>query len=191
MRTTFYSFTELKRMGFKSIGRNCLISRKSSIYTPELISIGDNVRIDDFCILSGNIKLGSYIHVSAFTSFYARYHVEVENFVTISSRVNIYTQNDDYSGDFMTNPMVPEEFTHITGGPVFFLKHSIVGSGCIILPGVTFNEGSCLGAMSLAKSDLNAWSIYAGIPCKYIKPRRRNVIELENILISKINLDTK
>ncbi len=31
-----------------------------------MISIGDNVRIDDFCILSGKIELGSNIHISAY-----------------------------------------------------------------------------------------------------------------------------
>ena len=52
---SFYTENELKQIGFKRIGENVLISRKASIYQPELIEIGNNVRIDDFCILSGNI----------------------------------------------------------------------------------------------------------------------------------------
>lgn len=55
MKTSFYTHDELAEIGFKSCGKNVLISRKASIYSPAKIEIGDNVRIDDFCILSGVI----------------------------------------------------------------------------------------------------------------------------------------
>ncbi len=48
----FYTRKELERIGFKSIGENVLISDKTSIYSPQNISIGNNVRIDDYCVLS-------------------------------------------------------------------------------------------------------------------------------------------
>lgn len=48
----FYTREELERIGFKSIGENVLISDKTSIYSPQNISIGNNVRIDDYCVLS-------------------------------------------------------------------------------------------------------------------------------------------
>lgn len=70
MGNSFYSISELKLLGLKRLGQNVYISRKSSIYSPENISIGDNVRIDDFCILSGNITLGNYIHIAAYTALY-------------------------------------------------------------------------------------------------------------------------
>ena len=50
--TSFYSPEELKLIPFQSIGENVLISRKASIYSPGSITIGSNVRVDDFCILS-------------------------------------------------------------------------------------------------------------------------------------------
>ena len=56
MTTSFYSREELLDLGLKSVGENVRISRKVSIYGAEQISIGDNVRIDDFCILSGIIQ---------------------------------------------------------------------------------------------------------------------------------------
>lgn len=46
--TSFLSENELKAIGFKCYGSNVLISRKASIYGAANISIGDNVRIDDF-----------------------------------------------------------------------------------------------------------------------------------------------
>ena len=184
---SFYSDDELREIGFKRLGRNVRISRKSSVYSPETISIGDNVRVDDFCILSGNIVIGSYIHISAYTALYGRYGITLEDYVTISGRVLIYSQNDDYSGQYMTNPMVPPEYTNVTGGPVFIRKHAIIASGSVILPSVTMGEGSCLGAMSMLKEDAEAWYVYAGVPAKKRKERMRDILKYEKELLLNIN----
>ena len=48
----FYSKEQLEKIGFKFLGENVLISDKTSIYSPENISIGNDVRVDDFSILS-------------------------------------------------------------------------------------------------------------------------------------------
>lgn len=179
MKTSFYTYDELTAIGFKKVGKDARISRKASIYAAQNISIGDSVRIDDFCILSGSIDIGSYVHISAYTALYGRFGITIEDFVTISGRVFVYSQNDDYTGEFMTNPMVPEEFTNISGAPVTFKKHSIVAAGSIILPGVTMHTGSCLGAMSLLKHDIPEWTIFAGIPARHISARSRKILELE------------
>ena len=68
---SFYSNEELKQLGLKSFGKNVLISKKCSIYGADKISIGNNVRIDDFCILSGKIVIGNYVHISAYSALYA------------------------------------------------------------------------------------------------------------------------
>ena len=60
---TFYSENELQKLGIKSYGKNVLIGRNAILYSPESLEIGHDVRIDDFCILSGKITLGSYIHI--------------------------------------------------------------------------------------------------------------------------------
>lgn len=59
--TSFYTEEELKGLGFRHIGNGVCISRKASIYGAQNISLGDHVRIDDFCILSGRIEIGSYV----------------------------------------------------------------------------------------------------------------------------------
>lgn len=73
----FYSIKELKELGFKDIGDNVLISRKASIYSPENIKLGNHVRIDDFTILSGNIIIGNYVHISAYVALYGRFGIEI------------------------------------------------------------------------------------------------------------------
>ncbi|MGL5935263.1 MAG: acyltransferase [Cetobacterium sp.] len=182
----FYSREELEKIGFKSLGENVLISDKCSIYSPKKISIGNNVRIDDFCILSGDIKIGNYVHIAAYGAYYGAAGIEIQDFSTTSSRVTIYSQSDDYSGETLVNPMILEKYKKIEYGKVIIKKHSIVGSSTIILPGVVLEEGTAIGAMSLVKSKTEEWSINAGIPAKKIKNRKQNLLELEKQFLREI-----
>ncbi len=177
---SFYSQEELNSIGLKHIGSNVLISKHTSIYNSSQICIGNNVRIDDFCILSGNITLGNNIHIAAYCGLFAGdYGIEMNDFSGLSSRCMVYSVTDDYSGEYMTNPTIPDEFRNVTGGKVLIGKHSLIGSGSIILPNVKIAEGVSVGAMSLIIKDLEPWNIYVGIPCHKIKPRKKNILAIE------------
>lgn len=175
---SFYSQNELTKLGLKSFGTNVFISKKASIYGANNIEIGNNVRIDDFCILSGNVKLGSYIHISAFCALYGSKGIVMENFTGLSARCTVYSAVDDFSGNFLIGPMVDEKLTNVTGGPVTIRNYSQVGAGCIILPNLTIEEGVSVGAMSFVRESLKSWTIYAGIPAVKIKDRNRNLLNL-------------
>lgn len=189
---SFYSVGELAELSFKAVGNNVYISKKASIYGSDKIIIGSNVRIDDFCILSGNITIGDNVHIAAGTYLYGGdAGITICDFANISSRNAIYAVSDDYSGVTMSNPMIPDEYKNVFERQVIIGKHVIIGSGCTILPGVTIPEGVALGAMSLVKSDLEEWFIYAGVPAKKIKKRSKELLLLENQFISKEKLDGK
>lgn len=184
MMKSFYDTNELETLGFNSLGSNVLISKKASIYGAENISIGNNVRIDDFCILSGKIEIGSYIHISAYTGLFAgNVGIIIKDFVTLSSRCAIYAISDDYSGEYMANPMVPDEYRKVESKKVVFEKYSIVGTGTTILPGSIIGEGTAVGCMSLVKSVLEPYSIFAGVPCKFIKKRKRDFLKYINNML--------
>ena len=55
---------QLETVGFKKLGKNIKVSDKASIYNPELIELGDYSRIDDFCVISGKINIGRFVHVA-------------------------------------------------------------------------------------------------------------------------------
>lgn len=177
---SFLDEQELQRMNFKSIGKQVLISRKASIYGADKMTIGDHVRIDDFCILSGTVNLKSYIHISAFAALYGgSAGIFIDDFCSISSRVTIYAVTDDYSGEGMANPMVPEKFRKILNAAVNIEKHVLIGSSCVVLPGVVLKEGSSFGAMSLINKSTEEWSVNFGIPCRKSKDRKRDIQSLE------------
>lgn len=181
--SSFYSEEELDDIGLKSFGKNVLISRKASIYKPEEIEIGDNVRIDDFCFLLGKIKLGNHIHIAPYSNLVGGTEgIVMEDFSGVSSRVSIYAVTDDYSGKAMTNPTVPSEFTNVLAKRVNIGKHVIIGATSIVLPGITLAEGSSFGAFSFINKDSEPWSMNRGIPCKKVGEREKKPLDLERKL---------
>lgn len=184
----FLSEAALQQMGFKSIGRNVNISDKASVYGAGRISIGDHVRIDDFCILSSGedgIEIGSYVHIACYCALIGKGKITMEDFSGISSRSVIYSSNDDYSGEALTNPMVPETFTNVKHGPVTLEKHVIVGVSVTILPNVRIGLGSAIGAYSLVTRDIDPHVIAVGVPARRIKARSTRILELEEKLRSQ------
>ncbi len=184
----FYDYEELPLLGLKSFGKNVKISRKASIYQAGKISLGDDVRIDDFCVISGNVSLGSFIHIATHSALFGGVAgIVLEDFTTISSRCAVYALSDDYSGYAMTNPTVPDKYRNVIDGQVKIERHVIIGTGTTILPAVLIGEGAAVGAMSLVKESLEPWGIYVGIPCKMIRDRKRDLLNLETEFLKEVS----
>lgn len=176
--TSFYSDDELKSIGFKSIGSRVLISRKTSIYGAAQMEIGDNVRIDDFCILSGNIKIGSNVHISAYVALYGKMGITLEEYTGISPRSTIFSAMDDFSGNYLIGPVHNSDQINVQGGHVILKRFSQVGAHCIVFPNITIEEGAVVGAMSMVTKTVNKWSVVVGVPARFLKFRESNLINL-------------
>ncbi len=184
--TSFYSEEELSKLNLKSYGKNVLISKNACIYSPENISIGNNVRIDDFCILSGKIEIKDYVHISAGVMLFgSSYGIYISNYCGISSRSIVYAASDDYSGNCMVNSTIPDEYRNVICGPVVLKDLVQVGAGCVVMPNITLEKGSAIGAMSFVNKSIPEFTIYAGIPARYIKERKHTLEDLSKDLESK------
>lgn len=171
---------ELLRIGFKSFGKNVLVSSKASIYTPHLITLGDNCRIDDFCVLSGKITLGMNSSVAVFCNLAAgRAQISIADFSTLAYGCHIISQSDDYSGQTLTNPTIPREFKNEKSVDVLIGRHVILGTSTIVLPGVIIPDGVASGANTLFTESPESWSIYVGSPARKLKNRSRELLQLE------------
>lgn len=169
-------------MGFAFLGSNLHVSDRASFYGCSNIELGDNVRIDDFCVLSagqGGIEIGNHVHMAVYSCLIGKGRITLSDFCNVSSRVSIYSSSDDFSGAAMTNPTVPSHFTAVTHADVFLGRHVIVGCGSAVLPGTRLEDGVAVGALSLVRSDCAAFGIYAGTPARFIRERRRDLLELE------------
>ena len=177
----------VQALGFSSVGDNVQISDRASFYGAARITLGNNVRIDDFCVLAagvGGIVIGNYVHIAVSASLIGSGKITMSDFSGISSRVSIYSSSNDYSGATLTNPTVPSEYAGVTHADVFLGKHVIVGSGSVILPGVTLEEGVAVGALSLVHKRCEAFGTYAGNPARRIKGRKRDLLELERLFLA-------
>lgn len=186
---SFMNDEEIKKMGFHHVGENVKISRLASFYNCNKISIGDNSRIDDFCVISageGGIYIGRHVHIAVYSLLIGKGKIKLDDFSGVSSRTSIYSSSDDYSGNYMTNPTVPSEFTNVIHADVNIEKHAIVGAGTVILPGVTIGEGAAIGALSLVRKSCEEFYIYSGLPLKKIRKRNNEIIKLEKHLMMAI-----
>lgn len=184
----YFSEDEVAKLGFASIGKNVKIKKNVGIVGTENISIGDNVRIDDFTMIMASgvpCRIGSYVHIAAHCTIYGRAGFVMEDFSTLSPGTRLFTLSDDYSGQKLTNPLLPSEYVGGAQGTVTLKKHVIIGANSVILPDLTIGEGTSVGAMSLVKKDLDPWGIYAGIPVRRLKDRKKDLLEIEKRLLSE------
>lgn len=182
---SFYSLKELSGLGLRKFGDNVLISRYAQIYNPQNITIGNNVRIDDFCIVSGGsfINIGDYIHIGSHCGLWGNHGITMRDFTNISSGTKLYSESDDFMGNFLIGPTIPNKYrNNVLNREIILSKHVIIGANSVVLPGVHIGEGCAIGALSTVNKDCIDWQIYGGSPVKIIGHRKKNVLELENQL---------
>jgi acetyltransferase-like isoleucine patch superfamily enzyme len=188
----FFCEKELRKLKFFFLGKNVLIKKNVGFYFIENISIGNNTRIDDHVIIVASkkenpVRIGNHVHITANCVLSGSEGIELMDFCTLAPGVQIFSGSDDYSGKKMTNPTVDREYIGGKAGKVTFKKHVIIGANSIILPKVTINEGSSVGAMSLVNKSLDSWGVYAGVPVKKLKNRSKNILKIEKLFLSKKN----
>lgn len=182
LKSTYLTEEDLKDFGFKSIGENVRISSDARIYGEENISIGNNVRIDDFTVLSavnGYINIGNYVFIARNSHLSGVLGIEMHDFSSMAANTVIYSASDDYSGDYLTAQAIPQKYTAHIGGPVFIGKHVIIGSSCTIMGPCNIGEGCSIGAMTFVQKELLPWGMYIGIPCRRLKERKKGLLSLE------------
>ena len=180
----FFNIADLKKCG-----KNVIIGKTVRIRYPELVEIGDNVIIDDFCYISTSLKIASNVHISAGCKIIGgrEAFVSFDRFSTLSPNVVIAAGSDDYLSGIAT-PTIPVKYKgNLEIGRVEINKHCVIGANSTILPNVILNEGSSVGANSLVKADLKPWVLYGGSPAKEIKDRdMKEILKLEKMYLEDI-----
>jgi len=186
----YYTIEELKSKGITVYGKNVLVSKFANIYKPSNLILHDNIRIDDFTVISckGKVEIFNYVHIGSHCVITCATNIIFNNYSGISSGAKLYGGCDDFSGDFMTNPMVPGEYLNVHTGDIILEEHALIGSCSIILPNVIVGHGTAVAAMSLIKKTTEPWMIYGGVPAKKIKPRNQQCLQMQIDLERKYNI---
>lgn len=150
-------------------GKNVIIGKTVRIRYPELVELHDNCIIDDFVYISTGLSLGPYCGIEAGCVIMGGQNckVSLEKYSTICSNSSVMCSVHNYQTGLhiFHNPDFEQG---IEQGNIVIKDHVIVGAQCTLLPGVTLNSGARVGANSLIKHDLEAWTIYAGVPARSI-----------------------
>lgn len=177
-----YSRDELERM-FRSVGENVLVNRSVIFYSPKDISLGSDVRIDCFGLISAGaqgIEFGDHVHISSYCCLIGSGgKIRLESFTGLASRSTLYTATDDFSEGFMTGPTIPDKYRNVRTGDIVLRKHVVVGCGSVVLPGVTIGLAATVGALSLVRESVPEFAIVAGNPLRIIGQRNRRILDFE------------
>jgi galactoside O-acetyltransferase len=173
-----YDYTRLLHCG-----KDVRIASSVAIRYPELVRIGNHVAIDDFCCITTSLEVGDYVHIAPLCSIIGGKEAEciLQDFAGLSAGCRIICSSDDYLGSGLTNPMVPAPFrAQVHCGKVVIERHAVLGTNCVVHPGVTIGEGTAVGSCSLVTKSLDPWQVCIGIPARPVKVRERaNILAME------------
>ena len=126
------------------IGKGCLVA--------------SGVRV----LMPWNLRLGDYSVVGESAILYNYAPIDIGTQTVISQLAHLCTGSHDYTrSDF---PLIYS--------PIVVGQQVWVAAGVYVGPGVTIADGVVVGAMSVVTRSLaDAWTVYAGNPCRPLKPR--------------------
>lgn len=151
------------------IGKNSIVSPHAIIEQPENIYIGDQVQIKPGVVLrpeTGFIHIGSHVVINHYTVIHAKGGVEIGDWSVIAPHCGIYAQNHSYDSFDLPITQQPNQGVGIT-----LMGDNWLGSGCIILDGVTLGKGAIVGAGAVVTKSFPMAKVIAGNPAKIIKSR--------------------
>ena len=117
-------------------------------------------------------KLGASVGNNVFIGEYVRVDlnhadlITIEDGVHIAADVRLLCHKKDLSKYSIGDVYGQQPYKY---GKIHLCKNCAVGTGSLVMPGVTIGEGSIVGAGSLVTKDIPAWTIAVGRPAKVIK----------------------
>ena len=167
---------------FAERGIDVTICEPVCILGPERVHLKNRVMLGEFCFLAGGMGLhiGNFVHVAPHVTVSGGGYCVLEDFVSVCAGVRIVTGTDDVNGEGLPGPMVPAGLRAIYRSYVHCGRHAFIGTGAILLPGVSIGEGAVVGAGSVVTRDLEPWGIYLGSPARRVRERKREkILELQ------------
>jgi putative colanic acid biosynthesis acetyltransferase WcaF len=126
-------------------------------------------------------RVGPYCHIYPGSRIWAPWQLECDDSACIADGAYVYNVAKVHLG---SHAIVSQDAfvctaSHDIDDPRFPMISAAIRIGdfawicarACVMPGVTVSAGAVLGLASVATEDLDAWTVYAGMPARRIKPR--------------------
>jgi len=156
----FYSKEELLKLGFQSVGKNNQISKLAKFYSAGGSIMGNNNRVDDYCLFKGRVELGNYIHIAGFCFLSGvGGYIKIEDYSGMSSHCSLFTAIEDFISPSLMSPAINEGYSNSIKGDIIIKKAVKIGTHCIILPNLTMGYASSASANTLISRNVDEGAI--------------------------------
>jgi dTDP-4-amino-4,6-dideoxy-D-glucose acyltransferase len=163
------------RLTMRKFGKNSLIDFGAIIEGPGNISVSDYVWIDRYVelnALAGEIEIGRRVHIAPRVIIAGFGGVYIGDYVGIGANAHILSHSEVVDGGKrMSGPMIPEEMKGMKTAPVRLEKDCVIGTGAVVLPGITIGEGAVVAPNSLVIKNVNPGTIVLGVPARAVSRR--------------------
>jgi acetyltransferase-like isoleucine patch superfamily enzyme len=179
---------EASERGFHRVGSNVKVYKMAIILSPQNVTLGSDIIIDDFVFIGAHkrLVLGNRVHISSHSSITGGGRVLLSDFSGMGSGARLISGTDDFTEGRLNGSAIPQEFRETHRGTIILEPHAIIGTNAVVLPDVTIGEGATVGAGSVVTRSLEPWGVYVGSPARRIKTRPRDtVLENEHRLYEK------
>jgi len=150
------------------------IRRGVEIRSPKLLVLGKGVIIDSYVLLhcggmdwssgKGGIRIGDYSYIGPHSVLFGAGGITIGSQVLISPGVIIASHEHTFALDGLSMREQPHEFS-----PVLIEDNVYIGANATILPGVTIETGTVIGAGAVVTKNLPARSLCLGVPAKMVR----------------------
>jgi acetyltransferase-like isoleucine patch superfamily enzyme len=110
------------------------------------------------------LVIGSRVFIGDECSLDCRGGITIEDDVTLSNRTQVVTHINVGYADHPLQKKYPSKEDRVT-----FKRGSYVGTGAIVLPGITIGSEAVVGAGAVVTRDVAAHIVVAGVPARRIK----------------------
>lgn len=159
-----------------------IVSPNVRIRYPEYFTVGDDSIVDDFCYFSTKVRIGRCTHIVSGCTIGGGPEMlfQIGDFSGLGSGSRVWCTSDDLTNDLVALAPSDTELVkqYVIRGDVILDDYTAVGSNSVIMPRNHIPTGTAICAMSFVPAGFNfrPWSVYGGIPIRFIRPRNQDSV---------------
>ena len=138
------------------------------------IVVGAHSVIDSFVKVkpaggSGDLVIGEHVVINAGGVLYTGHGIRIGNHVAVAANCTFAPVNHAYAE---RDRFIREQGFLPSKGGIVIEDDVWVGANCVLLDGAVLRKGCVVGAGSIVRGELQAYTVYAGQPLRVVGERR-------------------